>query len=379
MNMKTLIAVTLMLLMASARADDVQVAAYYFPNWHRSAADAGKPLFGEWGNVDRAIPRFDGHQQPKRPLWGYEDEADPKVMEKKIAAAADHGVSAFIYCWYWHEPGPMLEKALTQGHFQAANRTRVPFALMWANHDVGRDRPGAVSRQVFDAMSDRIVRDCFSRPQYWRVDGGLYFSIYEIDTFIKGMGGMEQARAALDALRKRTADAGHGKVHLNIVDWQLKGKSNAADLLRKLGADSSTSYVWIHHIALKQFPSTEYRQVQDAYFKLCDEQWTKLGVPHFPNAMMGWDPTPRLRPEQKHTGKGYPDTPVVVGNTPERFAAALAEAKARAMKLPEKQRIITVYAWNEWSEGGYLEPDREHGLRYLEAIRALRPAAPAQP
>jgi len=31
--------------------------------------------------------------------------------------------------------------------------------------------------------------------------------------------------------------------------------------------------------------------------------------------------------------------------------------------------VITIYAWNEWTEGGYLEPDTVHGMGYLEAIR----------
>jgi hypothetical protein len=59
-----------------------------------------------------------------------------------------------------------------------------------------------------------------------------------------------------------------------------------------------------------------------------------------------------------------------VNNTPEAFRAALESAKAFAMtKLPTDKRIITVNSWNEWTEGSYLEPDREHGMAYLDAVR----------
>ncbi|MHB8866462.1 MAG: glycoside hydrolase family 99-like domain-containing protein [Pirellulaceae bacterium] len=39
-------------------------------------------------------------------------------------------------------------------------------------------------------------------------------------------------------------------------------------------------------------------------------------------------------------------------------------------------RVITIYAWNEWTEGGYLEPEQRTGMSYLEALqRVLSPAA----
>jgi hypothetical protein len=109
--------------------------------------------------------------------------------------------------------------------------------------------------------------------------------------------------------------------------------------------------------------------MRDAYFARAEQLWTKSPVPFFPNVTMGWDPTPRLRPDQPHTGKAYPDTPVLVGNTPEAFRAALTTARQRAMKLPRGQRIVTLYAWNEWTEGGYLEPEATTGMQYLDAVR----------
>ncbi|MDP4206480.1 MAG: glycoside hydrolase family 99-like domain-containing protein, partial [Bacteroidota bacterium] len=90
---------------------------------------------GEWEAIYKAKPKFEGHQQPNIPLWGYENEADPKVMEKKIEAASSHGVNVFIYDWYWYDGKPFLENALNNGFLKAPNRNKMKFYLMWANHD----------------------------------------------------------------------------------------------------------------------------------------------------------------------------------------------------------------------------------------------------
>ena len=69
------------------------------------------------------------------PLWGYLDESDPKVMAQKIAAAADHGIDAFIFDWYYYDDGPFLDRPIDIGFLQATNNHRLKFAFMWANHD----------------------------------------------------------------------------------------------------------------------------------------------------------------------------------------------------------------------------------------------------
>ena len=89
----------------------------------------------EWELVKAAKPRFPGHHQPNVPLWGYTDESDPKAMAQKIDAAADHGIDAFIFDWYYYEDGLYLQRGLEKGFFGAANNRRLKFALMWANCD----------------------------------------------------------------------------------------------------------------------------------------------------------------------------------------------------------------------------------------------------
>ena len=89
----------------------ITTAAYYYPGFHRHPKldQRKKPGFTEWDLILNAKPRFPGHEQPRLPLWGAKQESDPEAMEKKIDAAADHGLDAFIFDWYYHDEGPFLE------------------------------------------------------------------------------------------------------------------------------------------------------------------------------------------------------------------------------------------------------------------------------
>ena len=72
--------------------------------------------------VKYATPRFEGHLQPKIPLWGYEDEADPAVFAKKIREAKSHGIDGFIFDFYWFsELGPYRRECLDDGFLGAEN------------------------------------------------------------------------------------------------------------------------------------------------------------------------------------------------------------------------------------------------------------------
>lgn len=369
----------------------VTVASYYFGNYHPGDARNAKtkgPEWSEWELVKAAKPRFAGHQQPKVPLWGYGDESDPKVMEQKIAAAAEYGVDAFIFDWYFYDDGPFLERPIERGFLKAANNGRIKFAFMWANHDwaelhpytKGKPQPvlypGRVTLRTFDEIGNRLVRDFFSHPSYWTIDGKPYFSFYDLTKLLESFGSVKETRAALDGLRAKAAAAGLPGLHLNAVAWGqpiLPGEKvplDSAALVRDLGFDSVTSYVWVHHVGLPR-QQTEYDEARDAYFGYWDRAEKEFRVPYFPNVTMGWDPSPRCDQKDVFDASGYPFTNTISGNTPEKFRAALELAKQRLLTRPENQRILTINCWNEWTEGSYLEPDTVNGFGYLEAVRGV--------
>jgi len=369
----------------------ITVACYYFPNYHtgdpRNEALKGAGWM-EWELVKAARPRFEGHYQPKVPAWGYGDERDPAVMAQKIDAAADHGIDAFIFDWYYFDDGPFLNKCLDEGFLKAPNTNRIKFSLMWANHDWidihpythGTEHqllyPGKVTPETYDKICDHVIKDYFTKPNYWLVDGKPYFSVYDIQKFVEGFGSLEATKAAMDNMRKKAIAAGLKGVHWNLVVWGNpvlpveKVPDNVQELLNVLGFDSSTSYVWIHHVSVGREATYDFNSVRNQYMKHWDKAEKEYGVPYFPNVSMGWDSSPRTdQTKDWQPNWGYPYTGVIINNTPENFKIALQMVKDRMLANPDGPRIMNINCWNEWTEASYLEPDAVYGMEYLNAVK----------
>lgn len=371
----------------------MQVGVYYFPNYHldkRNAKSHGEG-WTEWELVKRAEPKFEGHSQPKIPLWGYEDESDPNVMAKKIEAATSASIDSFIFDWYWYEDGPFLNSALEKGFLGAHNCESVKFALMWANHDWVDIHPaqrsfvngintlyeGKVSEKAFVEATNYMIKNYFNKPNYWRVKGGLYFSVYMVAGLINSFGGILETKRILNEFRQRVREAGLGELHLNAIVWEkeiLPGESsveNLNEMLNEVGFDSVSTYVWIHNHEPERFPFTEYGD----FAKVCCkdyEAFTKYyNLPYFPNVTVGWDSSPRTVSSDKYDYLGYPFVPILKNNNPEEFQKALQRAKDFLSERPKENQILTINAWNEWTEGSYLEPDAEYGYGYLNAIKSV--------
>ena len=367
---------------------DVQVAVYYFPNW-------GPVDLSEWAILKKAKPKFEGHKQPKVPAWGYQNEADPEAMAQKIDAAADNGVDAFIFDWYYCDAdqsggtgeasswdgSKYLHMALEDGFVQAANNDKMKFSLMWCNHDLG-PVPGAVKPETFEELTDYVIENYFSHPSYWLIEGCPYFSIYQFHTLLETFDNdIDRAAEAITQFRTKVKAAGFPDLHLNGCLWGVKGETDL--MAEKFDLNSITSYVWIHHNQLPDFPATKYKTAAEDYFRAVkngggqnglEEPASALPTPYYVNVSMGWDSSPRCRDvstEEWMEKRDYPFGAVIVENTPYLFKKYLAEAKAMTMEKPENERIITINSWNEWGEGSYLEPDTEYGMEYLHALREV--------
>lgn len=51
----------------------------------------------------------------------------------------------------------------------------------------------------------------------------------------------------------------------------------------------------------------------------------------------------------------------------------LRDARQHAENDPKCPPAITIYCWNEWTEGGYLLPEERTDTAYLEAVKNVFP------
>lgn len=364
----------------SVKDDGYTVAAYVWPSCHHDER-FGDMLWpdgeGEWEVIKKGNPRFDGHYQPRLPLWGYGMDNDPKVVEKWIDAAVNYGVDVFVYDWYWFDGGPYLESALNDGFLKAKNNSEMQFYIMWANHDVKRNYwnvhqfkddtsllwDGAVGWDNFKIIVDRVINQYFTQPNYYKIDGKPVFSVFSIGNLLEGFGGsMEEARKALDYFRAEVKKAGFPDLY---IQWNQGGgavmsKEAAAQFSEKVNTMGFNSVAMYNMGGLNE----DYLVYGDNSVKIRTQMDSILDVPLFPCVSVGWDDTPRF------PAKGIHDV-VHYHNTPASFAALLSKAKKYADSHPEQPKLITINAWNEWVEGSYLLPDMLNGYAYLEAVKEV--------
>ena len=362
------------------------MAAIYCPLWHNydHASSWKGEGWCEWELVKGAIPRFKGHRLPLRPTWGFFDESDPRWAAREISLAAGHGIDVFIFDWYWYSGVKLMHEALEDGFLKAPNRRRLKFALMWANHDWADYFPAPFDRpwnswlpirhspRDLGRVIDHAVEHYFRQPNYWTVDGRLFFSLFQPETFVAQLGGTAATRRLLGGIDRRLRKAGLPPIHWNAMIW----KPGAVAALKAAGFRSTTSYNIISTGARDPQPVQQYADLVRAHGRT----WKRLAatsLPYCPVVTQGWDVTMRCDPKlpwpfpkSKRTGRhDYPYCHIVEGGSPRLFGELCRDAAEHVRLDPNAPYAIFVNAWNEWTEHSFLLPEKRHGLGYLEALK----------
>ena len=372
------------------KPEGTTVAAYVFPNYHASAIHNRlyAPGWTEYVLTRAARPWFPGHQQPRTPLLGELDESKPSTWEVYNELAAEHGVDAYIWDWYWYDGEPALHEALEQGFLVSKNRNKVKFAVMWTNHPwyilyptlhttnqavafpPSFDSPDTSTQEAWRSLSYCVSR-YFHQTNYWRVDGKPVLCIWDPGRMVKRLG-LAQCKQLFEELRTYAAKLGHPGIHLHASGFYSKD-------CKEMGFDTFGSYNPTDWIARShQTKSVEFPDYEVTAADVVTKHWpfhARDGtIPYLPGLGVGWDSTPRYipprvpRPETPNRDV-WPGCSIMANENPAAFKALVQSAFAYLHDHPQTPRIVTIACWNEWSEGHSLLPDNRFGYGLLQALK----------
>lgn len=369
----------------------IKIIPLYLPQFHTIPENDewwGKG-FTEWVNVKGAKPLFPGHNQPRVPLNNnYYDLSNVETLKWQCKLAKEYGIYGFCMYHYWFNGKLLLEKPMEM--LLAHPEIDIKYCISWANHDwtdgwKASDRPPRILiAHNFDDEHDWIdhfnyMLPFFKDPRYMSEDNKPLMVIY-VPNLIRKLSKM------LDLWTKMAQDAGF-KGLTYIFQSAMSSFDKSWDRSHfKYGVEMNPGYVnlrfqksnnysfpWIikysHRIKkflhirrslqfskhTKEIDRYDYDQVWQNILKLRPDDGK---IKMIPCAFTDWDNSPRV----EKRGAAYE------GCTPDKFKHYLMQLAKNTVEY-YKTDMIFVFAWNEWAEGGYLEPDELYGYGFLEAIR----------
>lgn len=357
----------------------MKILAFYLPQFHEIPENNEwwGEHYTEWKNLKEAKPTYKGQYQPRVPMdHNYYDLTDVKTMEWQADIAKKNGIYGFVYYHYWFEEGMLLQRP---AEIMLQNQSvDMPFCFSWANHTWKRE---------WASKSDRILRKqtygdveewkrhfayllpFFRDHRYIRLDDKPLFIIYAPRDF-------KDFPQMLHLWNKLAQEAGFSGITFVHQDSTFQHQSEPTGSIYQYGIEFQMSKAVKEYTAkslsfkmerilnrvanifpfLRCKATTMHYSYEDIWSIILrtrpgDDTW-------FPGAFVDWDNTPR----RKNRGQ------VCTGVTPEKFEKYLSMQIQNAKEHYHKDYLF-MFAWNEWGESGYLEPDEKNGFKMLEAVK----------
>jgi hypothetical protein len=335
---------------------DVPIGALRWDGWFEGARD--QAVLESPQGADR-LPYFARHDGTGALRLDGDME---HVLAADVAYARSIGLDYFIFGYYpdtgsWNRDKRYhlaLNRALA-AYIRLPDRLGVRFALSLNQSFPESDLPD---------MAEAVAR-FVAHPDHMRTPtGAAPLFVYAMDDamWLRSAGTAKAARALFDRLRVVVAD----RVGIELVIIvQAYDPADAWRQAAMLGADMVTSYT--------TFAPGDGGAVS---FSACADharnRWRLAidkAIPSLPTVTIGWDSRPRAvfdKPGQKpkRAWCQKPDRAALAA----LFRDALADAPAAAGDVPFNS--VLVYAWNEFTEGGWMAPTKAEGGRRMADLRA---------
>ena len=369
----------------------LKTIALYLPQFHRIPENDqwwGEG-FTEWVNVKKSKSLYEGHRQPRVPLNNnYYDLSDVNVMRWQAKLAKSYGIYGFCFYHYWFDGHLLLEKPVE--NFLNAKDIDFHYCISWANEHwtnqwVSINHKVLIEQRYGDDSDWKkhfeYLLPFFKDERYIKLEGKPLISFFrpELIDCRKEMIeywnklAQESGLPGICAVFQRT-DMMYSESHpdVSMFDYCVEYQPTSAwirelavrqnfQLLRKIKKNVGVFLEKTFKVSAAGIRITPRTGL--TFFDY-DSIWNRILydpkiLPNLiPTAFVDWDNTPRRGTE------GW----IIKGSTPKKFEKYF-DLLIKKAKKEYPTDLIFIFAWNEWAEGGYLEPDTDNGYGYLEAIK----------
>lgn len=364
-----------------------RIFPFYFPQFYRTEENDNwwGDGFTDWELVKTAKSIHTTQNQPRQPLSGYYDQSNPLTIKKQAEIALEYGISGFNFYHYWFDGKVLLDKPLQ--NLYSDKSIDIEYFLTWANetwtrqwvgkpHDVLIKQEHKAEKNIWDEHYN-YLRKFFHDDRYVKINNAPILCIYRAE-LIKSL------PEWVDYINLKAQSDGFSGVHLialraynianaesiykyfnKIVNFQprysinthLRKTSSTRNIIEKMVRSSPE---WIQ-LSLATLLSKKSKYNKFSYSDYIDSMRNDSDVwndkPVYQVVFPDWDNAPR-----------YKERATFFSNTSiDNFGKALELVKTKVDNHDDK--LVFINAWNEWSEGAYLEPDNKHKFAYLETIK----------
>lgn len=362
-----------------------KIFPFYFPQFYQTSENDAwwGNGFTDWDLVKSANSVHPLQTQPRVPASGHYNQSLPETIEQQAKLAKNYGISGFNFYHYWFDGTVLLDKPIQ--NLLNNKSIDIEYFITWANETWTRQwigKPNDILIKQEHSPDEEIwsahyeyLKPFFTDGRYYKIDNSPVLCIYraelikELSKWVEFMNSKAREDGFdgihLIALRAyEISDAERVYKHFSkIVNFQprysintyLKKKSPLRTVIEKT-LRSSPEWMQLKIASLvgnkeyKKFSYLDYIETMrnDA------TQWNEKPV--YQVAFPDWDNAPRYKERATFFSEVSSDN----------FEVALNVIKEKTQEHADK--IIFVNAWNEWSEGAYLEPDSINGYKYLETF-----------
>ncbi|GBG11194.1 hypothetical protein PAT3040_05983 [Paenibacillus agaridevorans] len=349
------------------------IGVFYFSNWNGEffpgMISNNKAIYGsdsDWfggirDHLTKPGPWGYGPIPDREPLIGWYDDRQQQVLDNHILEAASRGIDHFAFYYYWKEggggprPGQNIENYKTSPY-----RNLMSYYLYFV-------ADGSYDKTVWKNEIVPKLISFMQEPSYKKTEDGRPIVGFFGDMEGRLGGSAASLKEGLDYLRSESVKAGLENPLLLYDGYRTldmfieQGYDGFLPLnLAGIGLDIGVpqDYASAYPDAWKEFVYADYSQ-QPEYQNYEDYLF-------IPGALNAFD----VRPWGASSGVPV-DRYVYADPSPEKFKQLLNHVKEYLDTHERSMNMATLYAWNEWGEGGSIEPNSLFGYGYIDAIQEV--------